>query len=149
MIEGGGGAGFAGELALEFLVMPDVGGQEFEGDETVELGVERFVDDAHAAGAEHLVNLVMGNGEAGETDAGGGGLLGRGEIAEHFDGGAIQNFAFRILLQEPFDLAAEVGVGAFQHGGTAFSGGMVEFFDSLPTFRRHEHPVIRRMFPSL
>jgi hypothetical protein len=26
---------------------------------------------------------------------------------------------------------------------------VVEYFDLLPPFRRHDHPVIRRMFPPL
>ena len=61
MAQGRGGAGFAKEALESLRVLLVFLGDEFESDAPAELGVFRFVDDAHAAGAEFAENPVVGN----------------------------------------------------------------------------------------
>lgn len=54
-------------------------GQEFEGHETVEFGVFRFIDDAHAPATEFFDDAVVRNGLAEHIDGKSYGVLGRGK----------------------------------------------------------------------
>ena len=49
VVDGRSGAGLAHEAGARLLVADQVGGQRFDGDDAVQLGVFGFVDDAHAA----------------------------------------------------------------------------------------------------
>jgi len=64
MVEGGGGLGFALETFERLSVASEIFGKKFEGDETAELGVFGFVNDAHAAAAEFFEDAVVRDGLA-------------------------------------------------------------------------------------
>ena len=64
VIEGGGGARFALETFESLRVAGEIFGEKFQRDETAELGVFGFVDDAHSAAAEFFEDAVMGDGLA-------------------------------------------------------------------------------------
>ena len=68
MIEGGGGAGLAAETLEGLGIAGDFIGQEFEGDEALQAGVFRFVDDAHAATAELFDDAVVRDGLANHAE---------------------------------------------------------------------------------
>ena len=60
MVEGGSGLGFALEAGESLRIGGNVFGEEFEGDETMEAGVFGFVNDTHAAAAEFVRDVVVG-----------------------------------------------------------------------------------------
>jgi len=60
--------GFMDESLLGFGIASEVRREELEGDHAVEFGVLGFVDDAHAAFAELLEDLVVGNGLANQRN---------------------------------------------------------------------------------
>ncbi len=59
MVQRGGGARFAPETFQRLRVLDHIEGQEFQGDEAAQLGVFRFVDDAHSTAAEFFDDAVM------------------------------------------------------------------------------------------
>ena len=63
MVECRRGLGFAKEAFLGFGVFNDVGAEKLQRDRTLKLGVEGFVDHAHAALAEFFGDLVVRDGE--------------------------------------------------------------------------------------
>src|SRR5579864_2955418 len=64
MVEGGGGLGFTAEAAQNLRVFRDLVRQELQGDEAVELGVDGFVDDAHASAAQSFDDAIVRDGLA-------------------------------------------------------------------------------------
>jgi hypothetical protein len=66
MIQRGSGLGFTLETLKRLLIPYDVVRKEFQGNETVQLGVFGFVDDAHASAAEFFDDMKMCNGAADE-----------------------------------------------------------------------------------
>ena len=64
VIEGGGGLRFALETFESLRVAGEIFGEKFQRDETAELGVFGFVDDAHSAAAEFFQDAVVGDGLA-------------------------------------------------------------------------------------
>ena len=64
MIQPGRGASLAAEPIQRFLVASQFVGQEFERDDAAEPRVLRFVNDAHAAAAKLLDDVVVGQGLA-------------------------------------------------------------------------------------
>jgi len=64
MIQRRGGPGFAAEPFEGLRVASDVLRKKFQRNETAELGVFRFVDDAHAAATEFFDHPIVGDGEA-------------------------------------------------------------------------------------
>ena len=61
VIERGGGARFAAKSFEGLRILRDIFGKKFEGDETAEVCVFGFVDDAHAATTEFFDDAVVGN----------------------------------------------------------------------------------------
>jgi hypothetical protein len=61
MIERGNGACFLLEANAGGLGIQQVSGEKLQCDDAIELDIASFVHDAHAAGAELLQNLVVGN----------------------------------------------------------------------------------------
>ena len=59
MAEGRGGLGLLDEALLPFGIGDLVWRQDLDGDETVEVGVDGLVDDAHAALADLCGNAIM------------------------------------------------------------------------------------------
>ncbi len=64
VIQGGGGLCFALETLESLRVAGEIFGEKFQRDETAELGVFGFVDDAHSAAAEFFQDAVVGDGLA-------------------------------------------------------------------------------------
>ena len=64
VIEGGGGLRFALETFEGLRVAGKIFGEKFQRDETAELGVFGFIDDAHSAAAELFQDAVVGDGLA-------------------------------------------------------------------------------------
>ena len=64
MVECRGRLRLVDETLVGCFVGGEVMGQEFESNNAVESGVLGFVDDAHAALAELLSDVIMGNGPA-------------------------------------------------------------------------------------
>jgi hypothetical protein len=56
-------------------ILGEVVGQEFQSHEAVEASVLGFVDDSHAAAAEHLNNAVVRDGFADQIEPLGGGVV--------------------------------------------------------------------------
>ena len=61
MIQGGSRLRFTLEAAESLRVLGNFFGQEFQGDEAVQLYVLGFVDDTHPAAAEFFDDAIMGN----------------------------------------------------------------------------------------
>ena len=61
MVEGGGGARFTLEPFERLGVSAEGRGKKFQGDAASEMEVFGFVDDAHAARAESLADVVVGD----------------------------------------------------------------------------------------
>ncbi len=64
MIQRGGCFGLSPETGFAFLITEQVGRKELQSDGTFEVGVLRLVDNAHAALAEFLGDLVVRDGLA-------------------------------------------------------------------------------------
>ena len=60
MLEGGGGLGLLDEAALAAGIGNELGGKDFERHFAVELHVARAIHDAHAAPADLVRNLIVG-----------------------------------------------------------------------------------------
>ena len=87
VIEGRGGLGLAFETKQRFLVVREIVGQEFEGNETVEFGVFGFIDDAHTTATEFFDNAIVSDGLAEHIDVKSYGMLGRGKEQVNVEGG--------------------------------------------------------------
>ena len=61
MIQCRRGAGFAQEALISLLILGDVVGQKFEGDESVQLGILGPVDYTHATTAQLFQDPIVGN----------------------------------------------------------------------------------------
>ena len=66
MIQRRGGLGFALETLKSLLILHDAVRKEFQGNETMQLGVFSFVDDTHASAAEFFDDVKMCDGAADE-----------------------------------------------------------------------------------
>ena len=64
MVEGRSGARLAAEALQGLGIVGDIIGQELQGDKTMQPGVFRLVDDAHAAAAKLLDDAVVRDGLA-------------------------------------------------------------------------------------
>ena len=64
MIQSGGRLGFTQETFLLLAVPHQIRGKKFQRDGALEFGILGFVDDAHAAFAKFIYDLVVGNGFA-------------------------------------------------------------------------------------
>jgi hypothetical protein len=58
MIESGGGVSFSAETPQSFRVLLPIMGQKFQGHDSIEASVHRFVDDTHAARAKFFQNAI-------------------------------------------------------------------------------------------
>jgi hypothetical protein len=67
MIQSGGGLGFALETLKCLLVLYYAVRKELQGNETVQLGVFGFINDAHASAAEFFDDMKMFNGATDEV----------------------------------------------------------------------------------
>src|SRR5437763_4181800 len=61
MLEGAGGLGFTLEALEQVRVIGKVAGHHLDGDRPADTGVNRLIDDAHAAFAEHVGDVVLPN----------------------------------------------------------------------------------------
>ena len=108
MIRGGRGAGLIAEPPLQLAVMGQMGRQEFQRDAPAELRVERFVYDSHAAGADLLLDVVVGDNLSRELQRSAWSRSLAVNSSQQFHCGPIENLAVRILRKQPLRLPTEV-----------------------------------------
>ena len=127
-------------LALKSVARSGVGEirQEFDGDLTPQLRVERPVDDAHPAFAEQSLDAIR-------ADQGAGLHLQAIQRGERWP---IQRGARRGLRQQRLDLATQLWIGVREQrrsfGHVGVDGRLVQFFNPTPTLRIHRHSLGNR-----
>ena len=127
-------------LALKSVARSGVGEirQEFDGDLTPQLRVERPVDDAHPAFAEQSLDAIR-------ADQGAGLHLQAIQRGERWP---IQRGARRGLRQQRLNLATQLWIGVREQrrsfGHVGVDGRLVQFFNPTPTLRIHRHSLGNR-----